>query len=259
MTRFREQLTVPSKARYMAWRAAPLGRTLRVTLLNGLRLLLRPPPADDLDIAYQVFVSEMYRSPHPLLSTKVHRIVDVGANVGYTVGYWSQHYPTARIDAFEPHPEHLRLLTQTVKMNNLGTRVTIHPFAAEVEAGSGYLVDAGASSTIVTQHREHAICIQTVDFFEAIGTQTIDLLKLDCEGSEYCILMDRRFEKLKTATLFVEWHATPEHPYAEDEIATRLRNLGRSLEFGSYGDSPCGIRAGIIWAYDESTSNEGMS
>jgi Methyltransferase FkbM domain len=91
--------------------------------------------------------------------------------------------------------------------------------------------------------------------FKLFGTQRIDLLKLDCEGSEYSILMDSRFEKLKIGTLFVEWHATPEHPHADHEIAARLRELGRSLEFGR-DDAPCGIRVGIIWAYDESISTE---
>jgi hypothetical protein len=126
-----------------------------------------------------------------------------------------------------------------------------------VEAGTGYLVNAGACSTVSRQEKEHAIPIQVVDFFQAIGTQKIDLLKLDCEGSEYSILMDSRFEKLKIGTLFVEWHATPEHSNADREIAARLRGLGRSLEFGIDGESPYGIRNGIIWAYDESSATEG--
>jgi FkbM family methyltransferase len=254
--RLRNQMTALSMARYLAWRAAPFGRTLRATLLDGQQLLLRPLPADDLATAYEVFVLEMYCSPRSVLSGRVHRIVDVGANVGYTVGYWGRHYPTAHIEAFEPHPEHLRLLARTVQINNLKERVTIHPFAAGVEAGTGYLVDAGTCSTVINQERERAIPIQVVDFFQAIGTRGIDLLKLDCEGSEYSILMDSRFEKLKVGTLFVEWHATPEHSYAGREIAARLRELGRSLEFGIDGESRYGIRTGIIWAYDESISTE---
>jgi hypothetical protein len=125
-----------------------------------------------------------------------------------------------------------------------------------VETCTGYLVNAGACSTVIRQEREHAIPIQIVDCFQAIGTQRIDLLKLDCEGSEYSILMDSRFQKLKIGTLFVEWHATPEHSHADREIAARLRELGRSLEFGVDGKSPYGIRNGIIWAYDESISTE---
>jgi FkbM family methyltransferase len=249
-------MTALSKARYLAWRAAPFGRTLKATLLNGQQLLLRPPPTDDLDIAYEVFVLEMYHPPRPILSEEVHRIVDVGANVGYTVGYWACHYPTAYIEAFEPHPEHLHLLRRTVSINNLGARVTICPFAADVETDTGYLVNAGASSSVVRQEGEQTIRIQKIDFFQAVGTQSIDLLKLDCEGSEYSILMDARFEKLKIGVLFVEWHATPEHPHADREIAARLRDLGRLLEFGRDAESPYGIRVGVVWSYDESISNE---
>jgi hypothetical protein len=51
-------------------------------------------------------------------------------------------------------------------------------------------------------------------------------------GSEYVLLMDSRFKKLKVETLVVEWDATPEHPHADGEIAARLRHLGRSLYCG---------------------------
>lgn len=250
-------MTALSMVRYLAWRAAPLGRTLRVTLKNGLQLRLRPLPADDLATAYEAFVLEMYRSPRPVLSGKIRRIVDVGANVGYTVEYLAHHYPTAHIEAFEPHPEHLRFLTRTVQINNLEERVSICPVAAAVENGTAYLVDAGTCSTVIRQERENVIPVQIVDFFQAVGTDRIDLLKLDCEGSEYSILMDSRFEKLEIGALVVEWHATAEHSHAEREITARLRELGRSLEFGINGESRFGIRSGMIWAYDESIFNGG--
>jgi FkbM family methyltransferase len=250
-------MTLLSRLRYLGWRAAPFGRSLKTTLLNRQRLILRPAPADDLEIAYEVFVAGVYRSPRTIPPRSVHRIVDVGANVGYTVVYWAEQFPVAHIEAFEPHPEHLCLLAQNVHINNLEERVTVRPVAAGVEADSAYLVDAGSSSKVIKQNRHGAISIQAVDFFEAIGTEPIDLLKLDCEGSEYALLMDGRFKKLKVETLVVEWDATPEHPHADHEIAARLQHLGRSLYFGGSGKTPYGIRAGIIWAYKESVSNGG--
>jgi len=120
-----------------------------------------------------------------------------------------------------------------------------------VHTESAYLVDAGSSSRVISQNRPGVIPIQTIDFFEAIGTAPIDLLKLDCEGSEYSLLMDNRFKRLKVKTLIVEWDATPAHPHADDEITVRLRDLGRSLYFGDGGKTPHGIRVGIIWAYTE--------
>ena len=248
-------MTSLSKLRYLSWRAAPFGRSLKATLLNRQRLILRPPPADDLETAYEVFVAEVYRSPRMIPPRSVHRIVDVGANVGYTIVYWAEQFPVAHIEAFEPHPEHLSLLSQHLHINNLEERVTVRPVAAGVETESTYLVDAGSSSSVIRQNRHGVIPIQTIDFFEATGTEPIDLLKLDCEGSEYALLMDSRFTKLKVETLVVEWDATPEHPHADGEIAARLRDLGRSLYFGGGGKTPYGIRVGIIWAYKESVSN----
>src|SRR6185437_5675225 len=182
MKRLRDQMTSLSRLRYLAWRAAPFGTSLKATLLNRQRLILRSAPADDLEIAYEVFVTEVYRSPRVIAPRSVHRIVDVGANVGYTVLYWAEHFPGAHIEAFEPHPEHLNLLAQNVHLNNLEQRVTVRPVAAGVHTESAYLVDAGSSSRVVSQNRPGVIPIQTIDFFEAIGTAPIDLLKLDCEG-----------------------------------------------------------------------------
>jgi len=58
----------------------------------------------------------------------------------------------------------------------------------------------------------------------------IDLLKLDCEGSEYGIIMDPRFEELHLNCLVLEWHLTPRRPHADREILQHLRALGWQVE-----------------------------
>jgi hypothetical protein len=43
-----------------------------------------------------------------------------------------------------------------------------------------------------------------VDFFEPVTPGRIDLLKLDCEGGEWDILMDRRFPTLDVGAIVLE-------------------------------------------------------
>jgi len=57
---------------------------------DGTSVILRPPPTDDLTIAYEVFVAETYKSRRSILPDDVRYIVDIGANVGYTIAYWAR-------------------------------------------------------------------------------------------------------------------------------------------------------------------------
>ena len=52
------------------------------------------------------------------------------------------------------------------------------------------------------------------------------MLKLDCEGTKYELLVDERFRPLKAGTMVLEWHATGRHPEAQREIFTPLESLG---------------------------------
>jgi len=44
------------------------------------------------------------------------------------------------------------------------------------------------------------------DVFKAINADKIDFLKMDCEGSEYPILMDNRDLVKKIGFIALEWH-----------------------------------------------------
>lgn len=244
----RDLMTIPSRARYLAWRALGVPPMVTVKLVSGERLVIRREPAGDFGVAYEIFVLELYRAPHPLDVQSVRRIVDVGANVGYSLSYLARRYPAAHIDAFEPHPDHCVQIARNLKVNRLEPRITLHPVAAGVRPGSAWLVDDGTASYVATNCGQGRIPIAVADFFEVVGGAPIDLLKMDCEGGEYDILMSSRFEQLDVRVLTLEWHATQERPFADREIGERLESLGLSLERGPENQMP-GIRSGMLWGY----------
>lgn len=261
MIRLRDLMTRTSRAKYLIWRSGALGDAVTVRLTTGERIILERSMLMGANVAYEIFVSEIYRSPRRFDPSSIKRIVDVGANVGFSVAYWAARYPDARIDAFEPHPKHLATLRRTISLNRLDERVFVHPAAAGVSDGSSNLLSAGVCSKIDTQakNREVARGLETievpvVDFFSAIGSGQIDLLKIDCEGAEYDVLMDTRFDDINATKMVIEWHATITHPQADIELIERLRNLGwdvlpTSAE-NSYPVPNFGIlRTGIIWAF----------
>ena len=244
MPRLRDQLTPLSHLRYLAWRALPRGRAVTLRLRSGERLMLRPPPAEDLATAYEMFVARVYQPPFAVEVATTRRIVDVGANCGHSLLFWARHYPHAHVLAFEPHPVHLAVLERNVALNGLEQRVTLHRAAAGVGQGEISLLDAESRSSIVDVPQEKALRVPLFDFFETIGTPPIDLLKMDIEGGEYALLSDPRFAALKIRTLVLEWHRTREHPDGKDWCEQTLARLGYEVTPGIW----TGQENGLLWA-----------
>jgi len=245
MRRLRDLFRPSDRIRYLLWRAARSPRALEVGLANGQRLAMRPPPTTDLATAYEIFLGDAYRRPEAVPDRPVRTIVDVGANVGYSVLLWAAEYPGASIVAFEPHPAHLELVYRHVVANRLADRVRVVGAAAGDREGMFYLVERENESTVVEEPGPGRLPVRVRDFFAEVGPGPIDLLKIDIEGGEYAILGDPRFDRLDVRTFVLEWHTTEQHPDGRSWCADRLRDLGFEVAPGTldYGF------AGILWAW----------
>lgn len=243
MQRLRDLFTLTSYARYAVWRVTKSRDPLAVALKSGERFKLRPPPATDLITAYEVFVLRMY-DPVLRMMSRPSRVVDVGANVGYTCLLWASAFPGVPITAFEPHPRHLSSLRENLALCRLTNRVEVIGAAAGVRAGRAAFLDAENESGLVASGRPASrervaaqgasgqIEVQVVDFFESLGKGPIDLLKMDIEGGEYPILADERFAALRPRAIALEWHQTPEHPDGKQWCEERLKSLGYTVQDG---------------------------
>jgi len=247
--RLREVIYPGSLLPYLLWRAGIDSRPeKRVRLKSGEKLVLRRPPSNDLGNAMEVFLFGTYESPKPLLDLK--RIVDLGANVGYSVVYFARKFPQAEITAWEPHPAHVQQLEANILANSLRDRVTIYPLAAGTQNQTKWLIDQGTSSRVVDSYVSNSVKIQVGDWLDDARTATIDLLKMDIEGGEYDLLFDQRFEALNIPRIVVEWHCNPDRPHGDLEVNERLRELGYELHAcrtAEVGD----MRAGMLWAFRE--------
>jgi FkbM family methyltransferase len=218
MQRLRDILTSIDRVRYLAWRARRSQQPATFRLHSGERLFLRAPPATDTLTAYEIFVAEVYRSVGPNPDASVRRIVDVGANVGFSLLYFASRYPNAQMVAFEPHPVHVSSLRKNLELNNLTSRVTLHPVAACSQPGTVRLSDDENCSSVVAGDSSGAIEVAAADFFEEVGTEPIEMLKMDIEGGEYDLLHDARFAGLDVRTIVLEWHRSNAYPDGRDFI-----------------------------------------
>lgn len=245
MQRLRDILTSIDRVRYLAWRARRSQQPATFRLRSGERLFLRAPPATDTLTAYEIFVAEVYRSVGPNPDNSVRRIVDVGANVGFSLLYFGSRYPNAQMIAFEPHPVHVSSLKKNLELNNLTSRVTLHPVAACSRSGTVRLSDEENCSSVVPGEGPRAIEVAAADFFEKVGTEPVEILKMDIEGGEYDLLRDPRFAGLDVRTIVLEWHRSKLHPDGRDWCVRRLRDLGYSVTTGLWTSDV----NGLLWGF----------
>jgi FkbM family methyltransferase len=121
------------------------------------------------------------------------RIVDCGANIGMASLYFKWLYPKARVMAFEPDPGTFQMLLRNIADNRL-----------DIEAHNCALWDKDGELDFFTSEREPGSLLMSADNFRTHATaikvparklsafihDPVDFLKMDVEGSEYCILKE---------------------------------------------------------------------
>jgi rfaE bifunctional protein nucleotidyltransferase chain/domain len=159
----------------------------------------------DLDVVHEVLIDDCYFTR---MMPPAERVIDIGAHIGSFARKWRQKCPTARIACVEACPENIDVLTA-----NVGEFATVINAACTYEPGEVKLINSilaggkatggsivATKDTPIPQHHldnrdywDDARPLRKVtleDVMQEMGFATVDLLKLDCEGSEFSILAD---------------------------------------------------------------------
>jgi FkbM family methyltransferase len=125
-------------------------------------------------------------------------IIDIGAHIG-TFSLPISYYYKPNVYAFEPNISNYQCLIYNVRVNSLNDR--IHPYNMAVSKENKFIeFNEGDASTrgFLTHNKFHKTTfegttyqVETVslnDFIKKEKIQTIDILKIDCEGAEYDII-----------------------------------------------------------------------
>ena len=179
----------------------------QVKLRNGLHIGLSEHPHDVVTV-FAIFVREDY-GPIPPGSI----VVDIGANIGIFSLYAAGRGAT-KVFAYEPNNESFQCLLKNIDVNGLREVVTPAHLAVTSRDGATVKFPTAASmynAIITDDNRSDYELVETVTLARILGqAPTVDVLKLDCEGAEYDILLNVSPEALRqVASIRMEYHSGP--------------------------------------------------
>lgn len=205
---------------FLRYAGAPRHQTGTIPFLN-----YRFQVPDALSFAWQfkeIFADESYRFE---TTAAVPVILDCGANIGTSLAYFRQTYPTARILAFEANPAIGEVLARNLRDNGItGIEVinkAVWTNGQGLDFGSG---DADAASMYSTTGRRIVPSVRLRDYL--LRETRIDMLKIDIEGAETEVLADCHDALAHVRNLFVEYHAYIGHPQTLGTIVRLLETSG---------------------------------
>lgn len=162
-------------------------------------------------------------------------VMDIGAGIGDFSIYAAHENPHGTIFAFEPFPESFDLLKRNIALNGIEN---VLPFQSAVWGQAGFLhldnssgeplqvVSKESSSSKIEKGVIKVSALPLSQVFETRAIRKLDLLKLDCEGAEYAILMGSSpdvFDKIER--IIMEYHDIDEKHH-HNRLASFLRPLG---------------------------------
>jgi FkbM family methyltransferase len=152
----------------------------------------------------EIFMSDFYRIRQLVKLLPANPvIVDIGGNAGYFNMMLFSQIDSAKVYAYEPIAENCMLFRENVKRNSIMTdKVTVYNMAVTgtpVDEVSIYKEVENENSVTASVYNDFskqnfnviqvkAITLQQI--VESNNLTSVDLLKLDCEGSEYPIIYE---------------------------------------------------------------------
>jgi FkbM family methyltransferase len=142
-------------------------------------------------------------------------VIDIGANAGFFNVLLFSKLKTARVFAYEPLPSNIRLFKKTIQQNESLKNIQLSQMAVtgSTKDSIELFTEDTEDNTVVSsvfagfnKLNQKAITVPAqslASIIEQNNLEKIDLLKLDCEGSEYDIIYNTDAPVLKKVNMMV--------------------------------------------------------
>ena len=189
----------------------------------------------------EIFMSDFYRIRQLVkILPENPVIVDIGGNAGYFNMMLFSQIDSAKVIAYEPIYENYKLFQENVRRNSImtnkvsvfnmavtGTRIDEVTIYKEVENNNS--VTASVYNDF-SKDNFNVIKVKAITLEEILTSNNldrVDVLKLDCEGSEYPIIYEtpkQVWDKVKV--VYMEDHPLDKDKRNHDSAVSYLQSLG---------------------------------
>ena len=195
--------------------------------------------SSDFSVFTQIILEKEYKSVVDIfnrLNLPVNRIVDAGANVGFSSLYLSAYYPEAHFICLEPHPGNFTALTRNINQNISKNKFSLIQKALWHQhvllSGDNSFRDGKDWSFSVKEAGKSAGDIEGITMerlLEDHDLNEVDFLKIDIEGAEAQLFSDEEYLRSwihKIKVMSIEIH---DETNARFKIENIIQNLGFRL------------------------------
>ena len=161
-------------------------------------------------------------------------IIDVGANTGLFIIRMKQLYPNAKVAGYEPLPSNFLQLKRSIELSRLDdVEIFMQGVGSTPRIEKLYIHPKNIGGHSIFQSQAEGSKYIEVDLIDVEGLlrstngRTCNLLKLDCEGAEFEIIMSIR-EHLASRIENIVFEAMPSL-YNVNELIKHLEDIGYRL------------------------------
>lgn len=184
-------------------------------LCDGIKYQV--PSTDDWWTIFNIYLAKLF-TPVGHEIQPGYTVVDIGANVGVFSIFAATRAPDVKVVSYEPHPQNFELLLKNIKLNDL-KNIKAFPLAVVGSGEKRKLFIGGSDRThsliepTANSKPKSYIEVNCITLKEIIGLiSKCDLLKINCEGAEYEILLGTPQEYLnKVGRMSMDCHNITGH------------------------------------------------
>ena len=163
-------------------------------------------------------------------------VIDIGAHIGsFSVFAALNSSPDVKVYSYEPSPVNYKFLIQNIKHNGLNN---IKAFQLAISGEKGkvrlYMDEKRSTFNSTTIQKGYPVEVDAITLQNILDDNAInncDLLKMDCEGAEYEILLGAQKSDLsRIRNIALEYHDVQSCHI--DDLKKHLEKHGYDVEFG---------------------------
>jgi len=174
-------------------------------------------------------------------------IIDIGGHIGLFTIFCKQFSNKGKIFCYEPFIENYNILEDNIKMNDLNNVISKNVAVSKIDGTIPIYLSSDESGHSILEKNSNSIQVESISLKKIFDTNNIkkcNLLKLDCEGSEYEIiesLPENYFEKIDK--IIIEYHFIEKYPILFKKLVNKLELNSFILEIKKFDDN-----MGLIFA-----------